>query len=147
MFVMGPKASGKSCVLELMGYVFEPCSSLWLSMRLPLAMLDCVLYDSGTVLAESGRVQLFGLDVNQSTLSSILSGDHHGIGICPIETFVWKDLTVQVRLCWFSPLVVCPLIAMVTRGCAMVTRGCARRKLCWRLAWCTAWRDRLLPPA
>ncbi len=46
-------------------------------------------------MADCGRVRLFGMDVSPTSLSTILGGEHRGIGVCPSETFVWHDLTVQ----------------------------------------------------
>ena len=99
VFVMGSKASGKTCLLEMMGYVGRgrsSCSVAVASAGNSLIRVDVAFwFRSGTVMAESGHVRLFGLDVSQWTLSKILGGDHHGVGVCPSETFAWRDLTVQ----------------------------------------------------
>jgi ABC-type multidrug transport system ATPase subunit len=53
---------------------------------------------SGSCVADSGRVRLFGLDVVPGNMASILKGTNQGVGVCPYETFVWKDLTVQEHM-------------------------------------------------
>lgn len=52
----------------------------------------------GTCMADSGQVRLYGMDVNPANMSSILMTENRGVGVCPGETFVWKDLTVQEHM-------------------------------------------------
>ena len=53
---------------------------------------------SGSCVADSGRVKLYGMDVVPDNLAPILSGENRGVGVCPYETFVWRDLTVQEHM-------------------------------------------------
>lgn len=49
-------------------------------------------------MIDKGQVRLYGVDVTPANMSSILLTENRGVGVCPAETFVWKDLTVQEHM-------------------------------------------------
>jgi hypothetical protein len=90
---------------------------------------------SGSCVADSGRVKLYGMDVVPDNLAPILSGENRGVGVCPYETFVWRDLTVQEHMlvmgmvygAWVGPL------PRVSHPCTRGTVPCSSSYLLW---WC-----------
>jgi hypothetical protein len=64
------------------------------------------------------------MDVVPDNLAPILSGENRGVGVCPYETFVWRDLTVQEHMlvmgmvygAWVGPF---SRVSLYTWNCAL----------------------------